>query len=89
LPPSYDAGGGAALQSTLFTIFFLFAGFLIVEPQIATTWIWMYYLSFIRYPLDFLLSNEFSDVVFDCDIISDTRAPSPTATKCWSSRCEV
>jgi ABC-type multidrug transport system permease subunit len=62
----------AALQSTLFTIFFLFAGFLIVEPQIATTWIWMYYLSFIRYPLDFLLANEFSDVVFDCDVISDT-----------------
>jgi ATP-binding cassette subfamily G (WHITE) protein 2 (SNQ2) len=62
----------AALQSTLFTIFFLFAGFLIAEPQIATTWIWMYYISFIRYPLDFLLANEFSDVVFDCIPLSST-----------------
>ena len=26
----------------------------------------MYYLSFIRYPLDFLLANELSSVEFDC-----------------------
>ena len=26
----------------------------------------MYYLSFIRYPLDFLLANELSSVTFDC-----------------------
>ena len=26
----------------------------------------MFYLSFIRYPLDFLLANELADVAFDC-----------------------
>ena len=31
----------------------------------------MYYLSFIRYPLDFLLANELSSVTFDCSGYSD------------------
>ena len=68
----------AAFQSTAFTIFFLFAGFLIPKPLIRNGWIWMYYLSFIRYPLDFLLGNEFASVTFDCSdypVLADCPVP--------------
>jgi hypothetical protein len=117
----------SAFQSTAFTVFFLFAGFLIPKPLISNGWIWsapnatshthaqtgrgtvmsphphclipygcacgavcasvcdacvslcrMYYLSFIRYPLDFMLANEFADVTFDCsDYPSVSDCPVP------------
>jgi len=55
----------AAVQSTMFTVFFLFAGFLIPASLISNGWIWMYYLSFIRYPLDFMISNEYAGLTFN------------------------
>jgi ABC-type multidrug transport system permease subunit len=55
------------LQSAILTVFMLFCGFLISKGNIPSGWIWMYYLSFIRYPLDFLIANEVLDLTFTCD----------------------
>ena len=44
------------LQSAILTVFMLFCGFLISKGNIPSGWIWMYYLSFIRYPPDFLVA---------------------------------
>jgi len=60
------AEAATALVAVSFTIFMLFAGFLIPKTSIPKAWLWMYYASFFRYPLDFLTSNELSDLPFSC-----------------------
>jgi len=70
----------AAVQSTSFTVFFLFTGFLIPKGSIKGWWIWMYYLSFIRYPLQFLISNELLQDTFDCTGLTLDQCPYHTGT---------
>eukprot|EP00026_Physarum_polycephalum_P000679 Phypoly_transcript_00680.p1 GENE.Phypoly_transcript_00680~~Phypoly_transcript_00680.p1 ORF type:complete len:1306 (+),score=176.26 Phypoly_transcript_00680:244-4161(+) len=49
-----------------YSIFILFAGFIIPPPMIPDWWIWLYHLSPFHYALEGLMINELSDTVFTC-----------------------
>ena len=42
------------------------AGFFIPFNEIPNYWIWAYYISFVRYPLEGLTVNELTDQAFNC-----------------------
>ncbi|KAG5076545.1 hypothetical protein JHK82_055240 [Glycine max] len=46
--------------------FFLFSGYFIPKESIPKYWIFMYYVSLYRYPLDALLTNEYWNVRSEC-----------------------
>ncbi|XP_059652208.1 pleiotropic drug resistance protein 3-like [Cornus florida] len=52
----------AILQSTFYTMFNLFAGFLIPHPQIPKWWIWLYYLCPTSWSLNGLLNSQYGDI---------------------------
>jgi len=62
--PSAEVANGVAPIGM--TAMALFSGFLLPKNSIPDPWIWMYYLSFIRYPLAALTINEVSDLDFTC-----------------------
>eukprot|EP01133_Synstelium_polycarpum_P008985 gene8985-10539_t len=47
-------------------LFMVFSGFMLPEPQIPNWWIWMYYLSPLKYVLDGIGSNEMHGLKFRC-----------------------
>jgi len=55
-----------AMNSVLLTLMMLFSGFLVAKDNIPQGWIWLYYLSFFRYPISFLCNNELRDLIFEC-----------------------
>ncbi|CAL9066228.1 unnamed protein product [Musa banksii] len=57
---------GNSLICTFLGIFFLFSGYFIPKDSIPKYWIFMYYISLYRYPLDFLLINEYWSVRGKC-----------------------
>ena len=59
-----DPAAGTALFAVTVIFCMLFSGFLIQKPSIPNGWIWMYYISFIRYPLSFVSSNELRDIPY-------------------------
>ena len=63
-----DPAAGTALFAVTVIFCMLFSGFLIQHDSIPRGWIWMYYISFIRYPLSFVSTNELRDIdQFTCD----------------------
>jgi hypothetical protein len=75
-----DPAAGTAMFAVTVIICMLFSGFLIQKDIIPNGWIWMYYISFIRYPLSFAASNELRDISeFTCDAAQRT---APTDTVC-------
>ena len=63
-----DPAAGTALFAVTVIFCMLFSGFLIQHDSIPRGWIWMYYISFIRYPLSFVSANELRDIdYFTCD----------------------
>lgn len=48
---------------------------MIPKPQLPVYWLWMYYVSFMHYPLEALVSNELHSLSFHCD--SDEAVPIP------------
>ena len=50
----------------IYSIFILFAGFIIPPPLIPDWWIWLYYLSPFHYALEGLMINELSEMSFTC-----------------------
>lgn len=63
---SPDFISGNSLICTVLGAFFLFSGYFIPKESIPNYWIFMYYVSLYRYPLDFLLVNEYWSVKSKC-----------------------
>jgi len=76
-----DAESGTAMNSVLLTLMMLFSGFLVSKNNIPNGWIWLYYLSFFRYPISFLCNNELRDLTFECqNHVGAVPLPLPNAT---------
>ncbi|KAK3408463.1 hypothetical protein EUGRSUZ_J00695 [Eucalyptus grandis] len=56
---SPDFISGNSLICTVLGAFFLFSGYFIPKESIPKYWLFMYYVSLYRYPLDALLTNEY------------------------------
>ncbi|XP_059652223.1 pleiotropic drug resistance protein 3-like [Cornus florida] len=60
ITPSYPVA--AVLQSTFYTVFILFSGFMIPQPQIPEWWLWLYYLCPTSWTLNGLLTSQYGDI---------------------------
>ncbi|KAL8205881.1 hypothetical protein R6Q57_009432 [Mikania cordata] len=60
ITPSFPVA--AILQSAFYTIFNLFAGFLIPKPKIPKWWLWLYYLTPTSWSLNAMLTSQYGDV---------------------------
>ncbi|KAM7528670.1 hypothetical protein LguiB_032080 [Lonicera macranthoides] len=63
---SPDFISGNSLICTVLGAFFLFSGYFIPKEIIPKYWIFMYYVSLYRYPLDSLLINEYWSLRDEC-----------------------
>ncbi|XP_048431131.1 ABC transporter G family member 23 [Pyrus x bretschneideri] len=63
---SPDFISGNSLICTVLGAFFLFSGYFIPKESIPKYWLFMYYVSLYRYPLDTLLTNEYWSVRSEC-----------------------
>lgn len=63
---SPDLISGNALNNTVLGAFFLFSGYFIPRESIPKHWLFMYYVSLYRYPLDSLLTNEYWSLRDEC-----------------------
>ncbi|XP_015873662.3 ABC transporter G family member 23 [Ziziphus jujuba] len=63
---SPDFISGNSLICTVLGAFFLFSGYFIPKENIPRYWIFMYYVSLYRYPLDCLLTNEYWSLRSEC-----------------------
>lgn len=64
ISPDFIAGN--SLICTVLGAFFLFSGYFIPKEMIPKYWLFMYYVSLYRYPLDSLLVNEYWSMKNDC-----------------------
>ncbi|KAI4305923.1 hypothetical protein L6164_029249 [Bauhinia variegata] len=63
---SPDFISGNSLICTVLGAFFLFSGYFIPRESIPKFWLFMYYVSLYRYPLDSLLTNEYWSYRNEC-----------------------
>ncbi|XP_031284086.1 ABC transporter G family member 23 [Pistacia vera] len=63
---SPDFISGNSLICTVLGAFFLFSGYFIPKENIPKYWLFMYYVSLYRYPLDSMLTNEYWSVRGEC-----------------------
>ncbi|KAM5574471.1 ABC transporter G family member 23 [Rosa sericea] len=63
---SPDFISGNSLICTVLGAFFLFSGYFIPKESIPKYWLFMYYVSIYRYPLDTLLTNEYWSISSEC-----------------------
>ncbi|XP_057955398.1 ABC transporter G family member 23 [Malania oleifera] len=63
---SPDFISGNSLICTVLGAFFLFSGYFIPKDSIPKYWLFMYYVSLYRYPLDSLLINEYWSLRDEC-----------------------
>ncbi|XP_010031724.2 ABC transporter G family member 23 [Eucalyptus grandis] len=63
---SPDFISGNSLICTVLGAFFLFSGYFIPKESIPKYWLFMYYVSLYRYPLDALLTNEYWSMRSKC-----------------------
>ncbi|XP_004301244.1 PREDICTED: ABC transporter G family member 17-like [Fragaria vesca subsp. vesca] len=57
LVPSYITGYAVVIATT--ALFFLTCGFFLKRSQIPDYWVWVHYISAIKYPFEAMLTNEF------------------------------
>lgn len=79
------------LAPVLTVLFFLFAGFFINVASIPNWWIWIYYISWMRYANEAFLVNEFAGSVFNCASNSTQGLPHdwcPNFGLLFSRRCK-
>ncbi|GJS31691.1 AAA+ ATPase domain-containing protein, partial [Tanacetum coccineum] len=72
ITPSFPLA--AILQSAFYTLFNLFAGFLIPKPKIPKWWIWMYYAAPTSWSLNALLASQFGDVQTEIVVFGQTES---------------
>ncbi|KAL3515877.1 hypothetical protein ACH5RR_022779 [Cinchona calisaya] len=71
ITPSFPLA--AILMSTIYTLFNLFAGFLVPPPQIPKWWIWCYYLVPTSWTLNGLLTSQYGDVDKKIEVFGETK----------------
>ncbi|KAI3676032.1 hypothetical protein L1987_85628 [Smallanthus sonchifolius] len=64
----------AILESAFYTIFNLFAGFLIPKPEIPNWWIWLYYLTPTSWSLNAMLTSQYGDVKTEILVFEETKS---------------
>ncbi|XP_071725520.1 pleiotropic drug resistance protein 3-like isoform X2 [Rutidosis leptorrhynchoides] len=72
MTPSFPVA--AILQSAFYTMFNLFAGFIIPRPKIPKWWIWLYYLTPTSWSLNALLTSQYGDLQTDIDTFIGTKS---------------
>ncbi|KAI3473056.1 hypothetical protein Pfo_031083 [Paulownia fortunei] len=77
ITPSFPVA--AILQSAFYTMFNLFAGFLIPRPQIPKWWIWFYYLIPTSWSLNGVLTSQYGDVEQEITVFGETKTQSKQA----------
>ncbi|KAB1202050.1 Pleiotropic drug resistance protein 3 [Morella rubra] len=63
----------AILSSVFYTMFNLFSGFLIPQPQISKWWLWLYYLVPTSWSLNGLLTSQYGDINTQIVVFGETR----------------
>ncbi|KAI7981818.1 Pleiotropic drug resistance protein 3 [Camellia lanceoleosa] len=71
MTPSFPVA--AILQSAFYTIFNLFAGFLIPQPQIPKWWIWLYYINPTAWTLNGMLTSQYGDIDQKIKVFGETK----------------
>ncbi|KAK4491334.1 hypothetical protein RD792_002070 [Penstemon davidsonii] len=71
ITPSFPVA--AISQSTFYTMFNLFAGFLIPRPQIPKWWVWFYYLVPTSWSLNGMLTSQFGDIEKEIVVFGETK----------------
>ncbi|XP_062144197.1 pleiotropic drug resistance protein 3-like [Alnus glutinosa] len=71
LTPNYMIA--AILASASYTIFNLFSGFLIPEPQIPKWWVWLYYLTPTSWSMNGLLTSQYGDINVEIMVFGQTK----------------
>ncbi|XP_004302337.1 PREDICTED: pleiotropic drug resistance protein 3-like [Fragaria vesca subsp. vesca] len=66
----------AILSSVFYTLYNLFAGFLIPKPQIPKWWIWLYYLTPSSWSLNGLLTSQYGDINTEIIIFGEPKTVS-------------
>ncbi|XP_059654379.1 pleiotropic drug resistance protein 3-like [Cornus florida] len=69
--PSFPVA--AILQSTFYTMYNLFSGFVIPQPQIPKWWIWLYYLCPTSWSLNGLLNSQYGDIHKEIMVFGETK----------------
>ncbi|KAF5960764.1 hypothetical protein HYC85_001973 [Camellia sinensis] len=70
MTPSFPVA--AILQSAFYTIFNLFAGFLIPQSQIPKWWIWLYYINPTGWTLNGMLTSQYGDIDQNIKVFGET-----------------
>ncbi|KAA8545298.1 hypothetical protein F0562_020082 [Nyssa sinensis] len=60
MTPSFPVA--AILQSAFYTMFSLFSGFMVPQPQIPKWWLWLYYLCPTSWTLNAMLTSQYGDI---------------------------
>ncbi|KAI3445471.1 hypothetical protein Pfo_002136 [Paulownia fortunei] len=71
ITPSFPVA--AISQSAFYTVFNLFAGFLIPHPQIPRWWIWFYYVVPTSWSLNAMLTSQFGDIEKKIIVFGETK----------------
>ncbi|XP_009765624.1 pleiotropic drug resistance protein 3 [Nicotiana sylvestris] len=64
----------AILQSSFYTMFNLFAGFLMPKAQIPKWWIWFYYLTPTSWTLNGMLTSQYGDVDTEINVFGEKKS---------------
>ncbi|KAG6408624.1 hypothetical protein SASPL_131642 [Salvia splendens] len=71
ITPSFPVA--AISQSAFYTMFNLFAGFLVPHPQIPRWWIWFYYMVPTSWSLNGMLNSQFGDIEEKILVFGETK----------------
>ncbi|KAI3770699.1 hypothetical protein L6452_01840 [Arctium lappa] len=71
ITPSFPVA--AILQSTFYTMFNLFGGFLIPKPKIPGWWKWLYYAIPTSWSLNAMLTSQYGDVTKEIVVFGETK----------------
>ncbi|KAL2477702.1 ABC transporter G family member 37 [Forsythia ovata] len=74
MTPSFPIA--AILQSTFYTMFNLFSGFLIPRPQIPKWWIWFYYLIPTSWTLNGMFTSQYGDIEKEIMVFGESKTVS-------------
>ncbi|KAJ0078965.1 hypothetical protein Patl1_23925 [Pistacia atlantica] len=66
----------AILSSVFYTLFNLFSGFIMPQPQIPKWWIWLYYLTPTSWTLNALITSQYGDISTEISVFGETKSVS-------------
>ncbi|KAJ9681662.1 hypothetical protein PVL29_017853 [Vitis rotundifolia] len=71
MTPSFPVA--SILSSAFYTIFNLFAGFLIPQPQVPKWWLWLFYLTPTSWSITGMLTSQYGDIHRDILVFGETK----------------